>query len=62
MRADRVSWKLKCFYGLGQAAESIKNFGFGTLPLLLHQKQAKRIEQRFTAGWNMLVNAHNYTT
>jgi len=33
-----ISWRIKSFYGLGQAAESIKNFGFGTLLLLYYNQ------------------------
>lgn len=34
-----VPWSIKLFYGLGQAAESVKNWGFGTL-LLIYYNQA----------------------
>lgn len=33
-----VSWPIKLIYGTGQAAESIKNFGFGTLLLLYYNQ------------------------
>lgn len=33
-----IGWRLKCFYSLGQAAESIKSFGFGTLLLLYYNQ------------------------
>ncbi len=33
-----VSWPIKLVYGTGQAAESIKNFGFGTLLLLYYNQ------------------------
>jgi GPH family glycoside/pentoside/hexuronide:cation symporter len=38
MRASSIGWRIKSFYGLGQAAESIKNFGFGTLLLLYYNQ------------------------
>ncbi|MDP6374372.1 MAG: MFS transporter [Kiritimatiellia bacterium] len=38
MSSGSVSWRIKSFYGLGQAAESIKNFGFGTLLLLYYNQ------------------------
>lgn len=37
-KSPKVGWNVKCFYGLGQAAESIKNFGFGTLLLLYYNQ------------------------
>lgn len=36
--AQSVSWTVKIFFGIGQAAESIKNFGFGTLLLLYYNQ------------------------
>lgn len=38
MTSSSVSWRIKAFYGMGQAAESIKNFGFGTLLLLYYNQ------------------------
>jgi Na+/melibiose symporter-like transporter len=38
MTTSSISWRIKTFYGLGQAAESIKNFGFGTLLLLYYNQ------------------------
>ena len=38
MTASSIGWRVKFFYGLGQAAESIKNFGFGTLLLLYYNQ------------------------
>ena len=38
MTASSVSPRIKFFYGIGQAAESIKNFGFGTLLLLYYNQ------------------------
>jgi Na+/melibiose symporter-like transporter len=38
MAVSGLSWRIKGFYGLGQAAESIKNFGFGTLLLLYYNQ------------------------
>ncbi|MEM8767421.1 MAG: MFS transporter, partial [Pseudomonadota bacterium] len=38
MTGTSIGWKVKCFYGLGQAAESIKTFGFGTLLLLYYNQ------------------------
>lgn len=33
-----VPWSIKAFYGLGQAAESVKNWGFGTLLLIYYNQ------------------------
>ena len=33
-----MNWRTKAFYGLGQAAESIKTYGFGTLLLLYYNQ------------------------
>lgn len=33
-----VPWSIKLFYGLGQAAESVKNWGFGTLLLIYYNQ------------------------
>ncbi len=38
MTSASIGWRVKSFYGLGQAAESIKNFGFGTLLLLYYNQ------------------------
>ena len=38
MSSYKLSWSNKFFFGLGQAAESIKNFGFGTLLLLYYNQ------------------------
>jgi Na+/melibiose symporter-like transporter len=38
MTVSAIGWRIKFFYGLGQAAESIKNFGFGTLLLLYYNQ------------------------
>jgi len=38
MISSSISWRIKAFYGMGQAAESIKNFGFGTLLLLYYNQ------------------------
>ena len=38
MTNPSIGWRVKSFYGLGQAAESIKNFGFGTLLLLYYNQ------------------------
>lgn len=38
MSDPAIGWRIKTFYGLGQAAESIKNFGFGTLLLLYYNQ------------------------
>ncbi|MDH3640685.1 MAG: MFS transporter [Gammaproteobacteria bacterium] len=38
MADPTISWRIKTFYGIGQAAESIKNFGFGTLLLLYYNQ------------------------
>lgn len=33
-----VPWSIKLYYGLGQAAESVKNWGFGTLLLIYYNQ------------------------
>lgn len=33
-----IPWSIKAFYGLGQAAESVKNWGFGTLLLIYYNQ------------------------
>ncbi|MFP6814420.1 MAG: MFS transporter, partial [Pseudomonadales bacterium] len=38
MSVSAIGWRIKFFYGMGQAAESIKNFGFGTLLLLYYNQ------------------------
>lgn len=38
MKDHKLSWTIKFFYGLGQAGESIKNFGFGILLLLYYNQ------------------------
>ena len=37
-RSSYLNWRVKTFYGLGAAAEAIKNFGFGTLLLLYYNQ------------------------
>ncbi len=38
MSASSISWVVKGLYGLGQSAESVKNFAFGTLLLLYYNQ------------------------
>lgn len=33
-----IPWSIKAYYGLGQAAESVKNWGFGTLLLIYYNQ------------------------